>query len=360
MDQLRDGGVEDYLQGTSAEFSTSTPTYTFFFAGFSRLHPLRLRLADDFQVDDSVEDEFVEELEWFQDGRREDVQAKVHSILSQHSANQDCEFVARYAFSAMPHCVIDGKRTQRSLGDISYKAHGSSVRWQQPVVPMGLCATTNISPTSVELEWDVPEKCSGFRIEYTCIKDEHDQATPYDETKAVISRESRTILKGLEPSNTYEIVVRSLQMGYSQPSDKLLVRTPPSPSLVSEIVRFYQQNAHDLDHGPASTRPWKLDKNSLYVGLRSIDSRFSTEYQERVLEIMEVMPEYQPDIEFGRDEDACVILLTGRTGDGKSTHINALFNWLCRIDQKDQYRLMIIDESGLRSNGIRNQRHHRL
>eukprot|EP00961_Rhodomonas_salina_P191011 2577499-Rhodomonas_salina.1 len=60
--------------------------------------------------------------------------------------------------------------------------------------------------------------------------------------------------------------------------------------------------------------------------------------------MVDVAPEFKPEIVLGPPDKARVIMFVGETGVGKSTQINAFFSYLLDGDVDDSHRMMLIDE----------------
>ena len=219
----------------------------------------------------------------------------------------------------------------------------------------------------VVLEWknecDLPLEDNKCRITYWKICDDTD--TPPDSADAGLGFKEKSVDVSYEraasasyykvslPSTTLEgvdgcycglsVQVFSKLVGLSSRSETTMLRTSRPPSIVSEIVEFHSQN-------PASLRRngWELDKERkfLVVGRKQVHAIRDTKEPSKVAVVMvDVMPEYEPQIPFpGNDKDAIVVLMTGESGHGKSTHINGFFNWIFKISRDDPVRLLLVDD----------------
>ncbi|XP_065845682.1 uncharacterized protein [Oscarella lobularis] len=151
----------------------------------------------------------------------------------------------------------------------------------------------------------------------------------------------------LEDGCYYGLSVQTLSkfFGLSPSSDAVVLQTSRAPSIVSKIVEFYRvgQKKSILRSG------WELDKktNFLVVGRETDKSctRRDLKTGKVAVDLVDVMPEYEPYIRAPEDDkNAKVVLMTGESGHGKSTHINGFFNWIFRISPQDPIRLLLVDD----------------
>ena len=204
------------------------------------------------------------------------------------------------------------------------------------------------------------------RITYWKICDDTEKPSSDDENfarrtsrhKDIEIKTSSTVIlpEGLlEDGCYYGLSVQTFSdfVGLSSSSDAVVLQTSRAPSIVSKIVEFYRvgQKKSILRSG------WELDKktNFLVVG-RQTDERCTRRDLKTgnvAVDLVDVMPEYEPYIQAPKDDkDAKVVLMTGESGHGKSTHINGFFNWIFRISPHDPIRLLLVDDrkhSGLHS-----------
>eukprot|EP00118_Oscarella_pearsei_P014135 m.119254 g.119254 ORF g.119254 m.119254 type:complete len:1286 (+) comp37681_c0_seq2:88-3945(+) len=131
-------------------------------------------------------------------------------------------------------------------------------------------------------------------------------------------------------------------VGLSPPSPGVVLQTSRAPSIVSEVVDFYKKETRRLQNNG-----WELDEKHkfLVVGRRKVHSSKDTQTGKEAVVMVDVMPEYDTEIPFPEnDKDATVILMTGESGHGKSTHINGFFNWILKISPIDPIRLLLVDD----------------
>ena len=220
----------------------------------------------------------------------------------------------------------------------------------------------------VSVQWNdesLGDDIARCRITYWKICDDTEKPSSNEEGGArrknehkdveIVTSSKVTFPEGLlEDGCYYGFSVQALSkfVGLSPPSDAVVLQTSRAPSIVSKIVKFYNHNKTSIVKSG-----WELDKktNFLVVG-RQTDERCTwgdLQTGNVAVDLVDVMPEYEPCIQAPEDDkDAKVVLMTGESGHGKSTHINGFFNWIFRISSQDPIRLLLVDDrkhSGLHS-----------
>ncbi|XP_065835866.1 uncharacterized protein [Oscarella lobularis] len=225
---------------------------------------------------------------------------------------------------------------------------------RQPTKVIAKESKNERSETQVVIEWtsdfelSLGDKC---RVIYWKICDLEKRVKMSEEASVDVPVEPSSSCSVALPDSLLDcdscyglsVQIFSQLTGLSPRSAEVSLRPSPRMSVISRLVQFSSShNATKLRKGG-----WELDKENgfLVVGRRNVRARSDQEPDKDCVVTIDVMPEYEPEIPFPRDDkEATVVLMTGLSGHGKSTHMNGMFNWIFRISQNDPIRLLLVDD----------------
>ncbi|KAL7570472.1 hypothetical protein ACA910_004256 [Epithemia clementina (nom. ined.)] len=217
--------------------------------------------------------------------------------------------------------------------------------WKPPVVqPDHVFA--NSETTKIDVHWNPQPGVGVDTDKHLVILSELDNPGNPGRAKKQLCDSSSCTFTDLVPNTEYSVEVRFVSgiHGASTECIKLTVLTQKVLSLANKIKKCIVDK--DMT-GVGEMR--ENNKLFLFSSIRSavqgkgihLPGEPTVDYVREV----DVMPDFEPDVGFGEVEHATVLVLTGETGAGKSTLINAIINWLYGVSLEDPFRLVLVDDS---------------
>jgi GTP-binding protein EngB required for normal cell division len=196
--------------------------------------------------------------------------------------------------------------------------------WQPPCTPEGLQASSP-KPGMLRVKWQEVAHATEYVV--MCARD-----GKTEEEFQKRGRGCEAEFHDLIPGTKYALRVCALRErhGASEVSEARGHTTPREPSLAQQLVEAKMGVSHSDGRFVVSTAEAFVRK----------DSRGKV-----VVKCLDVAPGFKPRHKLGEMRDALVIILTGETGAGKSTHLNAVLNFLMGIRLEDKFRLVMVDDS---------------
>ena len=242
--------------------------------------------------------------------------------------------------------------------------------WCPPEPPEHVTAT--VTTTELELEWSMADTSKKNSVAVSLFSCQSSSLL-----RTVTSQFSSCSWTHLEPRTEYRVELRGISriQGVSTRAVTKLFQTPKALSWARRIYQSIhtsqQQQAHSakndiatvfvepavaLDPHPTESHlPLEASPVVLQLACRVhhvVQSQaFHLPGQPMVdsIRIVDVAPGLEPHYELGPMEQAWVCLLTGEMGAGKSTHLNAMVNWLFGVEWDDPFRLLLVDDSEQRT-----------
>eukprot|EP00923_Selenidium_pygospionis_P019654 GHVN01034299.1.p1 GENE.GHVN01034299.1~~GHVN01034299.1.p1 ORF type:complete len:724 (-),score=69.19 GHVN01034299.1:1234-3405(-) len=151
----------------------------------------------------------------------------------------------------------------------------------------------------------------------------------------------------LSQNQQYKFVAQSViaDEGASEQTE-VKVRTGWLPSVASRLKKKVDQGeGKGIGHMKKS---WLILEKSEPTHWESATMRSPNSPSKllKCLEKVDVIPEFESTGQSFDESNAMVVILCGETGSGKTTHINAVMNWLMGVKVQDPYRILLIDDSG--------------
>ena len=147
---------------------------------------------------------------------------------------------------------------------------------------------------------------------------------------------------------TFQVTALSDRFGASQPSEELIIRTVKLPSIAHRMFEAAKTPGNEVGR-------IRKDNNLVLNGVTTLTRTISPgprgEKEFECVQFVDVAPGFNSKEPFGKLEDSLVFVLTGETGSGKSTHINAMVNYLYGVELDDDFRILLVDDSGKKATG---------
>ncbi|KAL7579154.1 hypothetical protein ACA910_019175 [Epithemia clementina (nom. ined.)] len=221
---------------------------------------------------------------------------------------------------------------------LSYQS-GQWSTWVPPRPPHNLSASSTTD--TMKTEWRSTEEKHAVTL-----REEQTNGDRNLVERRLISTSS-TLFELLEPDREYFVEVRSVSdnHGVSTECVSQSIRTKKELSLAKRI----KQSVDSGKPGIGAMRGAETLHlfSSLSHSVKAKGIHLEGEPTVDCIRFVDVIPGFESSVEFGPMEDALVTILTGETGAGKSTHINAIINWLYGVELDDPFRFLLIDDSNM-------------
>ena len=227
---------------------------------------------------------------------------------------------------------------------LSYQK-GQWFPWMPPVPPDG--ARTFPTTSEIRVEWSFSNHVLVDSHVISLLQDDSngDRFT----IKQHISNKNHCVFTDLDSDTSHWVEVRTMSQLLGVSTDCVItsVRTKKVLSLAKRMKSCVDEGA--LGVGEMRGK----DKLCLFTAERqtwkSKGFHLAGEPTVNCIQEVDVIPNFEPNVDFGNMEDSLIVVLTGETGAGKSTHINAMVNWLFGVELEDSFRLLLIDDSNMKS-----------
>ncbi|XDG05408.1 hypothetical protein ABKA04_005023 [Annulohypoxylon sp. FPYF3050] len=385
--ELLDQGFEDYLDGYTSRsvIDDKGPRLLLSFGGPSiekPKHPLQIALEEgSLASEDDTEEE--KEEDWFENqNTRSAVRRGCDQLLQQRSlAIPDVPVTFGVASISKAYRPNKRAKSSTSAGDIILDNKGklsivTGKLPKEPVAPKLEVDNQTIIVTWLQERTEIDQSViptTGFMVKYRRQPNlDKDGAfprvidnEPFTEVLCGAS-ETSLVLESLSDDCDHAVAISvQTNVGASDWSPTVVCRTAKLPSVASQMLDFFDVYQEYLSSVPSGSkvRPWDLYypgagmKKSLFLGTTEVARRLIPGGRFRnhtALRIVDVAPEFKPDIEASEIEDrdnTIVAVFTGASGHGKSTQINAFVSFLLGGDLEDPARVLLIDDRGAEQHG---------
>ena len=285
-------------------------------------------------------------------------------------AMQDCHYwIVPFSASLSSLSKEEEKEEETNLLWCWYDHQWSP--WCPPKPPKHVTAT--VTTTELELEWSMADTTKKYSVVVSLFSSQSSSLL-----RTVTSQFSSCSWTHLEPRTEYRVELRGISriQGVSTRAVTKLVQTPKALSWARRIYQsIHTSHSHDANndiatalvepaasaldphptesHVPVEANPVVLQLACrVHHVVQSKALHLPGQPMVDCIRIVDVAPGLEPHYELGPMEQAWVCLLTGEVGVGKSTHLNAMVNWLFGVEWDDPFRLLLVDDSERAESGI--------
>lgn len=276
---------------------------------------------------------------WWKDASARDV---INIAIKRKSCSDAVKFKATYLVGTLPSASDDEDDSEAADASLTLHTFHQAkwVSWVPPVAPSSLIPVAE-NPRSIKLTWKLADDADSYKV--TCEEPTSGNAWTKETSAA------STTFTDLQPDTEYRFAIVSIRKHQGaclyDGDSTVTLRTPREPSLAVRLVETIKQ---DRSAGKIVQTKGNIDR---VIAVHATEfERFSSESPKvQTVRCVMVAPSFMPDEEFGEMSNAIVIIATGETGSGKTTHLNALFNFLMGVRIDDPFRLVLVDETKAKS-----------